>query len=99
MPAVCERLMEVAPAADLARRLSLVFEALPRDSQTSISQAKLKAMQATAGSQLFRDRGQWYEVRGQRSEVGRYQRSEVRASGRGQISLVKSQLSEIRGQR
>ena len=59
MPAVCERLTEVVPSADLARRLSLMFEALPRDSQTGICQAKLKAMQATAGSQLFRDRGQW----------------------------------------
>ncbi|KAF0301190.1 Dedicator of cytokinesis protein 3 [Amphibalanus amphitrite] len=56
VPAVCDRLAAVVPAADLARRLSLMFEALPRDPQTCVTQAKLKAMQATAGSQLFQDR-------------------------------------------
>ena len=58
MPAACERLRAVVPASDLARRLSLMFEALPRDPQTSVTQAKLKAMQAVAASQLFQDRGQ-----------------------------------------
>lgn len=41
------------PDLDLARRLSLLLEALPRDPPPTVIEAKLKAMQATVASQLF----------------------------------------------
>ncbi|XP_037077735.1 dedicator of cytokinesis protein 3-like [Pollicipes pollicipes] len=55
VPAVCEQLRAILPDAELACRLSLLLEALPRDPPPAVTQAKLKAMQAAAGSPLFLD--------------------------------------------
>ena len=58
VPAVFAQLRAVLPDIEIARRLSLMLEALPRDAAPPVAQAKLTAMRTVASSRLFQDQGQ-----------------------------------------
>ena len=58
VPAVFVQLRAVLPDIEIARRLSLMLESLPREAAPLVAQAKLTAMRTVAGSPLFQDQGQ-----------------------------------------
>ncbi|XP_043244747.1 dedicator of cytokinesis protein 3-like [Amphibalanus amphitrite] len=55
VPAVFVQLRAVLSDIEIARRLSLMLESLPREAPTIVAQAKLAAMRTVAGSPLFQD--------------------------------------------